>query len=268
MKNQILSLLGAAVFAAGIGPAAAFTGSDLRMEETPMNRLDVPSLQRGARTFVNYCLNCHSAKYMRYNRLTDLGVDISMIEDNLMFATKKVGETMTVAMTAADAKAWFGTPPPDLTVESRVRGPDWLYNYFLAFYRDDAAVTGWNNLVLPNVAMPHVLWQQSGTNRLVTTEFESHDQAQAAALAAKGLVLLAPGKNDTFIVETLVTETPGTLSPTEYKAMVADLVNYLDYLGEPVKNQRISLGLIALLYLGLLFVFAYWLKREYWKDIH
>ena len=266
--NRILSLLGATVFAAGIGPAAAFSGSDLRMEEAPMNRLDVPSLQRGARTFVNYCLNCHSAKYMRYNRLTDLGIDLPMIEDNLMFATDKVGETMTVAMSAADAKAWFGTAPPDLTVESRVRGPGWLYNYFLGFYKDDATVTGWNNLVFPNVAMPHVLWQLSGTNRLVTTEFKSHDEAQAAALAAKGLVLLAPGKNGTFIVETLVPETPGTLSPTEYKAMVADLVNYLDYMGEPAKNQRITLGLIAVLYFVVLFVFAYWLKREYWKDIH
>jgi hypothetical protein len=154
--NRILTLLGASVLAAVIGPAAAFTGSDLRMEETPMNRLDVPSLQRGARTFVNYCLNCHSAKYMRYNRLTDLGIDLPMIEDNLMFATTKVGETMTVAMSAADAKTWFGTAPPDLTVESRVRGPAWLYNYFLGFYKDDAAVTGWNNLVFPNVAMPHV----------------------------------------------------------------------------------------------------------------
>jgi ubiquinol-cytochrome c reductase cytochrome c1 subunit len=266
--NRLLTLLGASLFAAGIGPAAAFTGSDLRMEEAPMNRLDVPSLQRGARTFVNYCLNCHSAKYMRYNRLTDLGIDLPMIEDNLMFATTKIGETMTVAMSAPDAKAWFGTVPPDLTVESRVRGPEWLYNYFLGFYKDDAAVTGWNNLVFPNVAMPHVLWQLSGTNRLVTTEFKSHDEAQAAALAAKGLVLLAPGKNDTFIVETLVPETPGTLSPTAYRAMVADLVNYLDYMGEPAKNQRITLGLIALLYFVVLFFFACWLKREYWKDIH
>jgi ubiquinol-cytochrome c reductase cytochrome c1 subunit len=268
MNNGIMTLLGAAIFAAGVGSAAAFTDSDLRFEETPINRLDAESLQRGARTFVNYCLNCHSAKYMRYNRLTDIGVDIPMIEDNLMFATKKVGETMTVAMTAADAKAWFGVQPPDLTVESRVRGTDWLYNYFLGFYKDDASATGWNNLVLPNVAMPHVLWQQSGVNRLVTTEFKNHDEAQAAALAAKGIVLLAPGKNDTFIVETLATETPGTLSPTEYRSMVADLVNYLDYMAEPAKNKRIRLGLIALLYLGVLIFFVYWLKREYWKDIH
>ena len=268
MMNRIATLLGALVFAACLGPAAAFTGSDLRMEETPINRLDAESLQRGARTFVNYCLNCHSAKYMRYNRLTDIGIDVSMVEDNLMFATKKVGETMMVAMTPADAKAWFGVPPPDLTVESRVRGADWLYNYFLAFYRDDASATGWNNLVFPNVAMPHVLWQQGGTNRLVTAEFKSHDEAKAAALGAKGIVMLAPGKDDTFIVKTLTTESPGTLSPTEYRAMVADLVNFLDYMAEPAKNKRIRLGLVVLLYLVVLLFFTYWLKREYWKDIH
>ena len=266
--NRILSLLGAVIFVAGIGPAAAITGSDLRMEETPINRLDAESLQRGARTFVNYCLNCHSAKYMRYNRLTDIGIDISMIEDNLMFATKKVGETMMVAMTPADAKAWFGAPPPDLTVESRVRGADWLYNYFLGFYRDDASVTGWNNLVFPNVAIPHVLWQQSGVNRLVTQEFKTHDEAKAAALGARGLVLLAPGKDETFVVKTLTTETPGTMTPTEYRTMVGDLVNYLDYMAEPGKNKRIRLGLVVLLYLVVLLLFTYWLKREYWKDVH
>ena len=263
-----LAVLFAAFAAAVSGAVLASGGADIRMEPAQINRLDLASQQRGARTFVNYCLNCHSAKYMRYNRLTDLGIDLPMIEDNLMFATTKVGETMTVAMSAADAKAWFGTVPPDLTVESRVRGPEWLYNYFLGFYKDDASVTGWNNLVFPNVAMPHVLWELSGTNRLVTTEYKSHNEAQAAALAAKGLVLLAPGKNDTFIVETLVPETPGKLSPTEYKAMVADLVNYLDYMGEPARNQRITLGLIALLYFVVLIALAYLLKREYWKDVH
>jgi ubiquinol-cytochrome c reductase cytochrome c1 subunit len=268
MINRILTLLGAVAIAACVGPVAAFTSSDLRMEETPMNRLDAESLQRGARTFVNYCLNCHSAKYMRYNRLTDIGIDVSMVEDNLMFATKKVGDTMMVAMSPADAKAWFGVPPPDLTVESRVRGADWLYNYFLAFYRDDATPTGWNNLVFPSVAMPHVLWQQAGTNRLVTTEFKTHDEAKAAALGAKGIVLLAPGKDDTYVVKTLTTETPGTMSPTEYRQMVGDLVNFLDYMAEPAKNKRIRLGLVVLLYLVVLLFFTYWLKREYWKDVH
>jgi ubiquinol-cytochrome c reductase cytochrome c1 subunit len=250
------------------GAASASSGVDIRMEPSPANRLDLESQQRGARTFVNYCLNCHTARYMRYNRLTDLGLTEEQIRDNLMFATAKIGDTMTVAMTPADSKAWFGVTPPDLTVEARVRGADWLYNYFLGFYRDDAAPSGWNNLVFPNVAMPHVLAELSGSNRLVTAEFKDHEQAQAAALAAKGIVVLAPGKNHTYIVNTLAADTPGTLTPTEYRQMVADLVNFLDYMGEPAKNKRISLGLIVLLYLGVLFVFAYWLKREYWKDVH
>ena len=258
-------LLFAVSFAGG---ALASGGADLRLAPAPAHRLDDESLQRGARNFVNYCLNCHSAKYMRYNRLTDLGLDLSMIQDNLMFATDKVGETMNVAMTTRDAKAWFGTPPPDLTLVARVRGTDWLYNYFLAFYRDDAAATGWNNLVFHNVGMPHVLWREGGTKRLVENEFESHEKAEAAAIAATGIVLLAPAKNNRFVVETLAAETPGTLTPVQYQSMVADLVNYLDYMGEPVKNQRISLGYIALLYLIVLFFFAYWLKREYWKDVH
>ncbi len=267
MMSRIAVLL-AALLVAAAGPATATGGNDLRLEPAPINRLDVESLQRGARTFVNYCLNCHSAKYMRYNRLTDLGVDVAMIQDNLMFATDKIGETMTVAMTAKDAKAWFGAPPPDLTVEARVRGADWLYNYFLGFYRDDRSASGWNNLVFPNVGMPHVLWELSGTNRLAVTEYKNHEEALAAAIATKGLVLLAPAKDHKFVVETVVADTPGTLTSAQYMGVVADLVNYMDYMGEPAKNTRISIGLVVLLYLGVLFVFAYWLKREYWKDIH
>jgi ubiquinol-cytochrome c reductase cytochrome c1 subunit len=266
--KRFASLLAALFLAAGAGPVAAAGGADLRLEPAHIDRLDVASQQRGVRTFVNYCLNCHSAKYMRYNRLTDLGLDLAQIQDNLMFATAKVGETMTVAMAPADAKAWFGVTPPDLTVESRVRGADWLYNYFLAFYKDDASPSGWNNLVFPNVAMPHVFAELSGVNRRVRTEYKTLDEAKGAALAAKGVVLLTPARDHKYAVETLVAETPGTLTPTEYRALVADLVNYLDYMGEPTRNKRIGLGLIVLLYLGVLFVFAYWMKREYWKDVH
>jgi len=265
--SKFVPLLAAFLLAVA-GPAAASGGSDVRMEPAPINRLDVESRQRGARTFVNYCLNCHTAKYMRYNRLTDLELTEAQIRDNLMFASAKIGDTMTVAMRPDDAKAWFGVTPPDLSVEARVRGADWLYNYFLGFYRDDASPSGWNNLVFPNVAMPHVLTTLSGANRLVTAEFEDHEAAQAAALAAKGIVVLAPGKGHTFVVKSLAGETPGTLTPVQYREMVADLVNFLDYIGEPTKNKRLSLGLLVLLYLGVLFVFAYWMKREYWKDVH
>jgi len=175
---------------------------------------------------------------------------------------------MNVAMRPADAKAWFGITPPDLTDEARVRGAEWLYNYFLAFYKDDATPSGWNNLLFPNVAMPHVLAELSGTNRLVTTEYKNHEEARAAALSARGIVVLGPGKDHTYVVETLATASPGALNPVEYQRTVADLVNFLDYMAEPAKNQRTRLGLVVLLYLGVLFFFAYWMKREYWKDVH
>jgi ubiquinol-cytochrome c reductase cytochrome c1 subunit len=226
------------------------------------------SLQRGARDFANYCLNCHGAQYMRYNRLTDLGLTEEQIENNLMFATDKIGSTMTVAMSRSDASAWLGTPPPDLSVEARVRGRDWLYSYMLAFYRDDKSATGWNNLVFPNVAMPHVLWNLSGTQKLVETEYENEEKAEAAAIAAKALALVEPAGGGKYVVKTLAEAAPGTLSSLEYKALVGDLVNYLDYIGEPVKNERINIGIVVLIFLGVLFALVYSLKRDYWKEVH
>jgi ubiquinol-cytochrome c reductase cytochrome c1 subunit len=266
MKRLALFVL---LFAASLaGGALASGGADLRLVPAPANRLDDESLQRGARNFVNYCLNCHSAKYMRYNRLTDLGLDLSMIQDNLMFATDKVGNTMSVAMTPADGKAWFGAPPPDLTVEARVRGRDWLYNYLLAFYRDETSASGWNNIVFPNVAMPHVLWELSGSNKLIEVEFEEYEKATAAAIAAKGLSLVEPKPGNKWAVLTIASDTPGTMSRVEYEAFAADLVNYLDYMAEPSRNKRINIGIIVLLYLAVLFTFVYWMKRTYWKDVH
>jgi len=254
----LLALAGAAL-AAEEGP---------RLLQAPTNRLDVESVQRGARDFVNYCLNCHSAQYMRYNRLADLGLTDKQIQDNLMFASDKIGSTMTVAMSRADAAAWFGTAPPDLTVESRVRGKDWLYSYFLAFYRDGKTATGWNNLVFPSVAMPHVLWGLSGTQKLVETEYDDVEKAEAAALAAKGLSSVEPSPGGKFLVKTLAEDTPGTLSRVQYESFVADLVNYLDYMSEPVKNERINIGIGVLLFLGVLFALVYALKRSYWADLH
>jgi ubiquinol-cytochrome c reductase cytochrome c1 subunit len=226
------------------------------------------SLQRGARDFANYCLNCHGAQFMRYNRLTDLGLTEEQIKDNLMFATDKLGGTMTVAMSRSDASAWLGAAPPDLSVEARVRGRDWLYSYLLAFYRDDKSATGWNNLVFPNVGMPHVLWNLSGSQKLVETEFEDQEKAEAAVIAAKSLALVEPAAGGKFVVKTLSEGTPGTLSPVEYKALVGDLVNYLDYIGEPVKNERINIGIVVLIFLGVLFALVYSLKRDYWKEVH
>jgi len=264
MTARVAALL----FALVAGSAAASIGADIRYEPAPSNRLDVESLQRGARNFVNYCLNCHSARYMRYNRLTDLGLTEAQIRDNLILTEAKIGDSMNVAMKPADAKAWFNTVPPDLSVEARVRGPDWLYNYFLGFYRDDKSPSGWNNLVFENVVMPHVLSQLSGTNQLVENVHDKLDDAEAEAVAAKRLTVIAPAKEHKYVVRSLTVETPGTLTPAQYRGFVADLVNYLDYMAEPAKNKRISLGFAVLLYFGVLFLFAYWMKREYWKDVH
>lgn len=263
------------------GIAYGSSGPALRMEPVDTDPRDVASLQRGARLFVNYCLNCHSAKYVRYNRLTDLGLTEAQISGNLVLTGSfletaegvrvvptKLGETMQVAMRASDAKDWLNAAPPDLSVESRVRGPQWLYNYLLGFYRDDRSVTGWNNLVFPNVGMPHALWELSGTNKLVTTEFPTAHAAEGEAIANKAIALVEPTRDGKFLLKTLAIDTPGSMTSAEYRQASADLVNFLDYLGEPTKLKRERIGLVVLLFLGVLFVFVYWLKREYWKELH
>jgi ubiquinol-cytochrome c reductase cytochrome c1 subunit len=267
--NKIASFSASLLFVVA-GAALASGGADVRLDPAPIHRLDAESLQRGARNFVNYCLPCHSAKYMRYERLTDIGLTENQIRDNLMFGTDKLGSTMTVAMNSAEAKNWFGAVPPDLSVVARIRGSDWLYNYFLAFYRDDKTTTGWNNIVFPNVAMPHVLWQLSGPGKLSETPFESHEKALAAAIGIKGLAKLEPAEGGKWLLQTVAADpdAPGSLTPVQYRAFVADLVNFLEYMGEPTKNKRISLGIVVLLYLGVLFVLVYALKRLYWKDVH
>jgi ubiquinol-cytochrome c reductase cytochrome c1 subunit len=278
--KKTASLLAAVLFA--VAGAALAAGAPVpRMEHFDADSRDLESLQRGARLFVNYCLNCHSAKYMRYNRLTDLRLSESQIADNLIltgrfeqtpagevFAPTKFGETMQVAMRSADAKAWFGVPPPDLSVEARVRGAEWLYNYLISFYRDDKSATGWNNLVFPNVGMPHVLWELSGVNRLVVAEHPTRAVAEGAAIAAKAISLVEPAKDHRYTVKTLAVQEPGALSPAEYRKAMGDLVNFLDYVSEPAKNTRRTLGVVVLMFLGVLFLLAYWLKREYWKEVH
>lgn len=230
-------------------PILVMANEGVQLERAPIDPNNQASLQRGAKVFVNYCLSCHSAAYMRYNRMADIGLSDAQIKANLLFAGEKVGDTMTVAMPKKDAKAWFGAAPPDLSVEARARGADWLYGYLRGFYRDDTRPTGWNNTVYEKVAMPHILWQLQGQQNLKVEE----------KVDARGIKTEA---------HTLVLDKPGTMSPAEYDATIADLVNYLVYMGEPAKNQRLQLGLIVLLFLGLLFVVTYYLKKEFWKDIH
>jgi len=228
--------------------ATAHASESLKLDEAPIDSRDAASIQRGARVFVNYCLNCHSATAMRYNRLEDLGLTPAQIRDNLMFTADKPGAPMSVAMRPKDAQEWFGVPPPDLSVISRSRGPDWLYTYLRSFYRDDSTVTGWNNLVFPNVGMPHVLWELQGVRTLKVEERKgAHGQEH---------------------VSTLAVATPGTLDARAYDALVADLVNYLIFMGEPARQARMQIGYVVLIFLGVLFVPVYLLKLDYWKDVH
>lgn len=214
---------------------------------------DRASLQRGARLFVNYCLSCHSASFMRYNRIGhDLGLTDEQVIDNLMFASDKVGETMQVAMQAEDAVGWLDAAPPDLSVVSRSRGVDWLYSYLMSFYQDDdkSRPTGVNNLVFQGTAMPHVLGELQGVQIPVYKEVETDDG------------------NTVREIEGLELKEQGTMNPVQYKRAVSDLVNFLAYVGEPAQLHRYYIGTWVLLFLAGFFVLTYLLYKEYWKDVH
>lgn len=241
MKKLFVLLLGL--------PLIAFASSEVKLDRAPIDTRDAISIQRGARTFVNYCLNCHSATAMRYNRLADLGLSESQIRDNLMFTVEKVGEPMRIAANPAQQKVWFGKEPPDLSVNARARGADWLYTYLRGFYRDDSKATGWNNIAFDSVGMPHVLWQLQGVQVLKT---EEHDDGHGGKHVTKKLELA--GK--------------GTLTPGEYDRFVADLVNYMVFMGEPARAKREQIGYAVLIALTVLLALVYALKREYWKDVH
>ena len=243
-------------------PLAVAASEGIKLDRLPadVNPLDPVSLQRGAQVYVNYCLGCHSLAYMRYNRLQQLGLTEQQIRDNLIFTGAKVGELMKIAVDPKESREWFGTPPPDLTVIARARssgagsGADWLYSYLRGFYRDPSRPTGWNNTVFQNVAMPHVLWQLQGEQVLAT-------EVQLIPRGSKG-------EAEKHEVQKLVLEKPGSMKPAEYDRMVGDLVNFLVYVGEPSRQSRVELGIYVLLFLGVLFVLAYLLKKEYWKDVH
>ena len=225
--------------------------SEVELLKSDINLSDKTSLQRGARIFMNYCLTCHSAKYMRYNRMAqDLEITEDVLKSNLMFGTDKTGDTMTISMTPEDAEKYFGVAPPDLSVTARVRGADWLYTYFMTFYRDDKRPWGVNNMAFKDVAMPNVLWEYQGIQRPVYKEVkESNGQTVKK-------------------IDHLELEKPGKLSPEEYEHMVNDLVNFLVYLGEPIQLKRYKIGSWVIIYLVILLFILYHLKKEYWRDIH
>lgn len=229
----------------------AWSAGNGELMHAHVNLSDKASLQRGAQIFVNYCLSCHSAAYMRFSRIgADLDISEDILKENLMFGTDKPGDTMSVSMTGDDATQFFGINPPDLSVTARSRGADWLYTYFMTFYRDDSRPTGVNNLAFKDAAMPHVLWEKQGWQRAVMREHQNAD----------GSV--------TRVIDHLELETAGELTEDEYSAYVMDLVNFMVYLGEPIRLKRYKIGAWVMAYLFILLIIVYLLKREYWKDVH
>jgi ubiquinol-cytochrome c reductase cytochrome c1 subunit len=237
----LLSAAGAAVADEEGGIALLPAGADIKNSE---------SLQRGARNFMNYCSGCHSLKYLRYNRMaTDLKIPESELPGNLMFTADKVFDTVNSAM-PKDSEAWFGKQPPDLSLIARARGVDYLYSYMKGFYVDKTRPWGVNNLYLPSAAMPDVLAQLHGLQKPVfKNEPDEHGSARMVLVGVDAM-------------------TPGALKPEEYDQFVRDIANFLDYAGEPVKDKRQSMGIFVMLFLLVFFVFAYLLKKEYWKDVH
>jgi ubiquinol-cytochrome c reductase cytochrome c1 subunit len=212
---------------------------------------DMPSLQRGARIFVNYCMGCHSASYMRYNRLgKDLGISEEILKSNFMFATDKPGDTMEASMRKGDALNYFGVVPPDLSVIARSRGADWLYAYFMTFYSDPERPFGVNNVQFKDVAMPHVLWERQGIQKPVYKIIVKDDGTEIKE------------------IEDLELDVQGMETPEEYKKTVHDLVNFLVYLSEPAQFKRKKIGVWVILYLLVFLGIAIALKKEYWKDVH
>jgi len=253
MKKLFAALLASlALFASGLQAMES-----VKLDPAPIDLRDVASLQSGARAFVNYCLNCHSASMMRYSRLRDIGLTEEQIKDNLLFSADKVGEMMNVALTKKDGKDWFGASPPDLSVIARARGADWLYTYLRGFYRDPTTTTGWNNLAFDRVAMPHVLWKLQGER--VRTEVVLKDASGKE---------LSDGHGGARKVVKLETVTPGTLSTVEYDVLARDMVNFLVWMGEPNQILRKQVGFWVLVFLGILILLTWMLKKEYWKDVH
>jgi ubiquinol-cytochrome c reductase cytochrome c1 subunit len=241
MKRIALALIGLSL----AGAAAANEGAlPYRFEAKSDN---LPSVQRGAANFMNYCSGCHSMRHLRYNRIgKDLGISDDLLKSNLMFTSDKIGDHILSSM-PAQASAWFGQQPPDLSLEARMRGADWVYNYLMTFYVDDKRPLGVNNLVLPNASMPAVLW-----------ELQGWQVKEAAASEGEGEGHGPP----------LKLEQPGKLSPDEYKKFVADTVNFLAYAAEPGKAMRVRVGMKVMLYLVLFTVLCYLLKKEWWRDVH
>jgi len=249
MKKTIRVVLLALAF-----PSALWANEELHLDSADIDINNKASLQRGAQTFVNNCLSCHSAKHLRYSRMAaDLEIPADQVKANLMFASDKIGSGMEVAITAEKAAKWFGTLPPDLSVMARAKGDgnkgaDWLYTYLRSFYRDDKRPFGVNNLVFKDVGMPNIFWKLQGAQEPVV-EMVKHGEHEESVITGLKLV------------------TPGTQTPEEFDKTVRDLVAFLVYMGEPAQFQRADMGPWVLAYLFFFLAIAIVLKKEYWRDI-
>ncbi len=255
VRRLAAPLAALAIAAAHAAPLQA-AETEVVLDAANVDISNIASLQSGARTYVNYCLSCHGAALVRYNTLLELGLTEAQVKDNLMFTGEKIGEYMRTAMPAADSKQWFGVAPPDLSVIARSRGADWLYTYLRGYYRDPATLTGWNNTVYPNVAMPHALWRLQGERvRKVTPVMRDGKQ-------------VSDGQGGVLKTVTFETVRPGTQSAAEYDRTVRDLVNFLVWIGEPVQAKRKLLGVFVFFILSVLILLSYLLYKNYWKDVH
>lgn len=245
------------VLIAGLIPMLALAaGGDVKLQKHMTDLRDNASLQSGAKTYMNYCMACHSLEHSRYNRVAkDLGIPDELMQENLVFADKKLGDLMTNAMRRDDAKKWFGAAPPDLTLVARVRRPDWLYSYMLSFYADDSRPYGVNNEVFKDVGMPHVLADLQGL------------QAKGSAQVKVGYDTLTGQEVTEERDNVLYLAEAGTLSAEEYDKVVYDLVNFLVYVSEPIALERQRIGWWVLLFLAIFFVPVYMLNKEFWKEV-
>ncbi len=225
-------------------------GPSVPLMDANIDLKDNASLQRGAKLFMNYCLGCHQMQYQRYERtFRDIGIPTEIGQEQLIFDGSKVGSHIKNAIDKDDAAKWFGAAPPDLTLVARVRGTDWIYTYLKSFYKDESRPFGVNNVVFPSVGMPHVLQELQGLPTPITEEVEEH------------------GHTVTKVVGT-ETDGSGEMSDDEYDRAARDLTNFLAYVGEPSRLESEAIGIKVIGFLVILFIFAFMLKKEYWRDVH
>ncbi|WEN14561.1 cytochrome c1 [Rhodanobacter sp. AS-Z3] len=246
MKRYIFPV--ALAFSLIVGSVSVQASEEGGLPPAGTNVQDQASLQRGAKLFFNYCVGCHSLKYMRYERIgSDLGLSEKEVMENLNFTGAQFGETVVSHMPATMAAKWFGKAPPDLSLEVRAKGADWVNAYLNSFYLDPSRPVGWNNTVFPNASMPFPLWELQGTQTAVMSEAKPGEDAK---------------------VEKLVLSQPGKMTPAQFQQASRDLTTFLEYASEPAALERHHYGVWVLLFLAFFTLLASMLKKEYWKDVH